>query len=131
MKVAVAIIYNRLGNILITKRAAHIPSGGLWEFPGGKLEPHETPVQALRREVKEEVGLDVVHCEFINQIDTPRLDDTLSLYVFLIQKFQGQAFKMEGQADLRWVPAQTLSQYEFPPTNSHILNWINSSEIFK
>ena len=124
VNVAIALIYNPAGRILITQRAPHIPSGGLWEFPGGKLEPHETPAEALLREIKEEVNLEIVEYDFIQQITTQRMDDTLHLYVFLVHQFHGQAEKREGQTDLRWVDSETLSQYEFPPTNTPILIWI-------
>ncbi len=123
MRVAVAIIYDQSDRVLITQRAAHIPSGGLWEFPGGKLEENETPEAALIREIKEEVNLDVIRCEFITQID----NQPLSLYVFLVHEFQGEATKLESQADLLWVERQALFNYQFPPTNSPILTWITES----
>lgn len=124
MKVAVAVIYNPEGKILITQRAAHITSGGLWEFPGGKLENLETPEAALLREIKEEVNLDIIRYDFITQIDAQRMNNPLSLYVFLVHEFSGQATRLESQADLRWVSPQDLLEYQFPPTNAAILNWI-------
>ncbi len=130
MNVAVAIIYNQQGSILITQRAAHLPSGGLWEFPGGKLELHETPAAALIREVKEEVNLDVLRYDFITQINTQRTYDLLSLHVFLVHEYLGQAIKVESQSDLIWAAPQTLDQYEFPPTNSPILAWIKRNREF-
>ena len=127
MKVAVAVIYDPLHGILITQRAAHTPSGGLWEFPGGKLEENETPEAALIREVKEEVNLEVRRCNFISQIDAQRPEGLLSLYVFLVDDFKGQATRLESQADLLWAPPQTLKNYQFPPTNVPILDWINQT----
>lgn len=124
MKVAVAIIYDQLNRILITQRAAHLPSGGLWEFPGGKLEANETPEAALIREIKEEVNLDVLRYDFIKQIDAQRSDGMLSLYVFLVHEFQGHATRLESQADLLWAEPTTLQNYSFPPTNAPIINWI-------
>ena len=114
MKVAVAIIYDQLNRILITQRAAHLPSGGLWEFPGGKLEPNETPEAALIREIKEEVNLDVLRYELIKQIDAQRSDGMLSLYVFLVHEFQGHATRLESQADLIWAVPTNLKHYSFP-----------------
>lgn len=125
MKVAVGVIYDPLHGILITQRAAHASSGGLWEFPGGKLEKNETPEAALIREVKEEVNLEVRRCDFITQIDAQRPDGLLSLYVFWVHDFTGQAIRLESQANLLWAPPKTLQKYQFPPTNSHILTWIN------
>ncbi len=125
MKVAVAIIYDAQQKILITQRAAHSPSGGLWEFPGGKLEHNETPEAALIREVKEEIDLDVLHYDLMGQINEQRTEHLLSLYVFWVHQFNGQAKCLESQADMRWVPAHELHHYQFPPTNSQIVTWIN------
>jgi len=124
VKVAVAIIYNQQGSILITQRAAHLSSGGLWEFPGGKLEPNETPEAALIREIKEEVNLNILRYDFITKINSQRTQGALSLDVFLVREFSGQAIKLESQTDLLWVAPQTLDQYKFPPTNAPILAWI-------
>jgi len=124
VKVAIAVIYDELNRILITQRAAHKSCGGLWEFPGGKLEAHETPEAALIREVKEEVNLDILKYDFITQIEAQHSDNSLSLYVFLVHGFKGQATRLETQTDLLWVLPQTLQHYEFPPTNLHIVSWI-------
>jgi len=123
VKVAVAIIYDQ-GSILITQRATHLSSGGLWEFPGGKLEWNETPEEALIREIKEEVNLDILRYDFITQINAERTQGPLSLHVFLVHEFRGQAVKLESQTDLLWVAPQALDQYKFPPTNAPILAWI-------
>ncbi|MCR9191237.1 MAG: (deoxy)nucleoside triphosphate pyrophosphohydrolase [Gammaproteobacteria bacterium] len=125
MKVAVAVIFDEKKRILITQRAANIPSGGLWEFPGGKLEPDESPEAALIREVKEEVNLDVVQYRFISQIDEQRAQHTLSLFVFFVHQFHGKAIRRESQQDLLWVETTELSQFQFPPTNQKILTWIS------
>lgn len=125
MKVAVAIIYDAQQKILITQRAKHSPSGGLWEFPGGKLEHNETPEAALIREIKEEIDLDVLHYELMGQINEQRTEHLFSLYVFWVHQFNGQAKCLESQADMLWVPAHELHHYQFPPTNSQIVTWIN------
>lgn len=124
MKVAVAVIYDRANRILITQRAAHLSCAGFWEFPGGKLEMNESPEAALIREVKEEVNLEVLNSDFMGQIEAQRDDGPLTLYVFLVHQYQGQATKLEAQADLRWVEPNALAEYQFPPTNSDILKWI-------
>lgn len=124
MKVAIALIYNSEQQILIAKRAAHIPHGGFWEFPGGKLESEETPETALVREIKEEVGLNIIEYDFLSRIDEKREKDILSLFVFIIHQFQGEAIKLESQQDLLWVNIQELRQFQFPATNQKILNWI-------
>ncbi len=124
MKVAIALIYNSAQQILITKRAANIPHGGFWEFPGGKLEREETPETALVREIKEEVGLNIIQYDFLSRIDERRENDILSLFVFIIHQFQGEAMKLESQQDLLWVNIKELRQFQFPATNHKILSWI-------
>ncbi|MGW8227561.1 MAG: NUDIX domain-containing protein, partial [Gammaproteobacteria bacterium] len=59
--VAVGVVQNPQGKILIAKRPAHVHQGELWEFPGGKVEAGESLPQALRRELHEEIGIDVNH----------------------------------------------------------------------
>ena len=54
--VAAALVF-RAGKLLITKRCEHVHLGGLWEFPGGKVEPGEAPIAALARELAEEIGV--------------------------------------------------------------------------
>ena len=51
----------------------------------------------------------------------------MSLYVFLVDDFKGQATRLESQADLLWAPPKTLKNYQFPPTNAPILDWINQT----
>lgn len=61
MKVAVAIITNDQQEILVAQRPLHVPHGGRWEFPGGKLEANESAEDALVREIREEVNLEILH----------------------------------------------------------------------
>lgn len=123
MKVAIGIICDEHQRILITQRAKTISMGGLWELPGGKLELGESPELALVRELQEEVGLTVLAHDFIFQID----DNQRSLFVFLVTKYLGQASRREAQQDLRWITAQELDQFEFPPTNNKIITWLQQN----
>lgn len=129
MKVAVAIITDSDQKILITQRPSHVPHPGMWEFPGGKLEANEAPDAALIREVKEEVGLDVTKYEFLTQIDHDYHDKFVSLLVYHVHDFHGQATCLESQQDLRWVNAGELEQFTFPEANAHILRLIHQKII--
>lgn len=121
MKVAVAIVVDEQQRILITRRPLHVSHGGLWEFPGGKLEDNETPWDALTRELKEETGLEVHDGEFLGEVQHTYPKHTVVLLVYRIANFQGQASALEGQMDLRWVSYQDLSTFNFPEANQHIL----------
>lgn len=125
MKVAVAVIYNEQGHILIAQRPLHAAHGGMWEFPGGKLEPNELAETALVREIKEEVGLDILDYSFLGEIVHHYGSKVVNLLIFAVKKFQGEPFKREAQLDLRWVEVNTLSEYSFPEANSQIIELIN------
>lgn len=124
IQVAIAILHDLQGRILITQRAPHLSAGGFWEFPGGKLEINETPAAALIRETKEEVNLDVIRYKFITRIVAQRMENTLILHVFDVQAYLGKAVKMEEQTDLLWVNPNSLDQYTFPSANRPILDWV-------
>ncbi|KTC86795.1 8-oxo-dGTP diphosphatase MutT [Legionella brunensis] len=121
IKVAVAVIFNKTGEVLITRRPLHAPHGGMWEFPGGKLENNEEPADALIREVKEEVGIDVVSHRFLGEITHSYGTKTVHLLVYSIKEFAGDASCLESQMDLCWVNVNKLSLYNFPEANVKII----------
>ena len=131
--VAVGVIKNSDGEILIAKRADHQHQGGLWEFPGGKVETGETVPQALIRELKEEVNLDCISAEIAPLIqqsyDYPDKSVLLDIY-WVIEPFDKKQFKiqargLEGQP-LVWVSVDHLDQYEFPAANAVIIDQLRS-----
>ncbi|MFK7829194.1 MAG: 8-oxo-dGTP diphosphatase MutT [Congregibacter sp.] len=118
--VAVAVVRNSLGQVLITQRHADAHQGGLWEFPGGKVESGETLEQALRRELAEELAIDVrVHRPLL-QITHDYGDKLVLLDVCEILGFDGEARPCEGQP-MRWVELEALPAYDFPAANREIL----------
>ncbi|MDI9818817.1 MULTISPECIES: 8-oxo-dGTP diphosphatase MutT [unclassified Legionella] len=121
MKVAVGVIFNDAGEVLITRRPLDAPHGGMWEFPGGKLEANELPETALIREIKEEVGIDILDYRFLGDISHSYGMKSVNLLVFSINRYCGDASCQEGQLDLRWVTLDKLSDYEFPEANSKII----------
>ena len=126
MRVAVAVIMDDQQRILITRRPLHTSHGGMWEFPGGKLEEDETPTDALAREIKEEVGLIVQDCEFLGEINHVYSHRSVALLVYCVRAFQGEAQAMETQMDLRWVPLDRLQDFEFPEANQQIIELIRA-----
>src|SRR5476651_2620261 len=102
MKVSVAIITDKYQNILLTQRAAHISHGGFWEFPGGKLECNESPEMALFREVKEEVGLDVLAYRYLGVVRHQYDTNSVILYGYHVSEYRGEATCCESQTALHW-----------------------------
>ena len=124
MKVAVAIILDGLNRILITQRPLHVPHGGLWEFPGGKLEPSELAVEALVREIREEIGLNIIRNRFLGEITHHYPDKTVQLLVFLISEFSGEPACLEGQLNMKWIDRVHLDPKDFPEANHAIIDLI-------
>lgn len=120
LHVAVGVIRDREGRILITQRAKHAHQGGLWEFPGGKLEAGETVQQALARELAEEVGIQVKTAAPLIKINHDYGDRQVLLDVWNVTAFAGQAEGCEGQA-MRWVTVEQLGEFNFPAANIPII----------
>ncbi|GIU15592.1 8-oxo-dGTP diphosphatase MutT [Shewanella sp. MBTL60-007] len=123
--VAVGVIQDSNEQILIAKRPQHLHQGGKWEFPGGKVEDTETTSEALIRELKEEVNLDVLNTYPLMEIHHDYGDKKVFLDVHWVKDFSGQATGVEGQ-EIEWVKMNQLSQYDFPEANNAILNKILS-----
>ena len=105
----------------ICRRNASQHQGNKWEFPGGKVDAGESPLFALKRELKEEINIEVVSAEPLIVINFDYPDKKVCLHVFLVDKFSGEAIGAEGQESL-WVDAKNLSTYTFPDANVAILD---------
>lgn len=123
--VAVGVVFNPAGDVLISLRSPGLHQGGKWEFPGGKLEPGESAVQALGRELHEELGLEIgmATADPLIQIPYCYSDKNVLLLVFTISNYTGPVVSREAQA-WRWVPAHKLDSYVFPPANQGIVDSI-------
>lgn len=118
--VAVAVIRNSEGRVLLAKRSAAQHQGGLWEFPGGKVEAGESVVQALHRELHEELGIRVTQERPLLKVRHAYPDKEVLLDVWEVSAFTGEPQGTEGQP-LVWASARELSQYEFPAANQPIV----------
>lgn len=119
--VAVGIIINANNQVLLAKRHGHLHQGGKWEFPGGKVENNETTTQALIRELKEEVDLNVTTTTPFMALSYDYPDKHVLLDIHLVQDFSGNGYGAEGQ-EIEWVDKANLAQYEFPDANQPILD---------
>lgn len=128
MHVAVGIVKDAGGNILIAKRPEGKYKSGLWEFPGGKIEADETVFQALQREFREEVSIDIISAQAWLQVQHDYGDRNVLLDVWMITEFAGVPCGCEGQ-EIRWVSAAELGQYQFPDGNKMILEAVKNVRI--
>lgn len=120
-KVAVAVISNDKGEYLITQRHHTRTHGGCWEFPGGKIEEDESPQQALIREIKEEINLELFSFELWDCLTHHYPDKTVELHIFKIREFAGQAQCLEDQQALSWVKPADMLHLKFPEANYEII----------
>jgi len=120
LQVAVGVVKNPEGKILISLRHDDLHQGGLWEFPGGKIEPSETVEQALTRELKEELNITVTAATPLITINHQYPELAVQLNVFLVEQFSGVAKSLEGQP-FKWVNPAELEHYAFPAANQPII----------
>lgn len=118
--VAVGVISDGANKILVARRAEHLHQGGLWEFPGGKVEAGESVRDALQRELVEELAIDVVESQPLLTIAHDYNDKAVLLDVWWVASFQGEPHGREGQP-LRWVDVAELKQLAFPAANVPII----------
>ncbi|MEY3289526.1 MAG: hypothetical protein RLZZ419_1768 [Pseudomonadota bacterium] len=120
LQVAVGVVKNAEGQVLISLRDKSLHQGGLWEFPGGKIESGEYAKQALARELKEELAITVMAATPLITIKHQYPDLAVQLHVFLVEHFSGHATSCEGQA-FKWVNPSELINHAFPAANQSII----------
>ena len=124
VEVAAGIIV-RDQQVFICKRAVTQHQGDKWEFPGGKLEAGETALEALVRELKEEVGIDVINAALFQQLQFDYGDKMVKLLFYQVDEFSGEAHGAEGQL-AAWVDIANLPNYVFPAANQRIVDQLLS-----
>src|SRR5688572_26609374 len=123
--VAVGAIINPQSQILVALRLASAHQGGLWEFPGGKVEEGESVHQALVRELKEELGIIISVSHHLISVQHAYPEKTVQLDVRWVEHFQGIPQGREGQ-QVKWVNPHDLSSLEIPAANQPIVTAIQS-----
>src|SRR3984893_18465134 len=110
------------GRVLLAQRPAGKAMAGLWEFPGGKVQPGEAPEAALIRELKEELGIDVTEGCLAPLTFASHRYETFHLLMplYVCRRWQGQAAAREGQS-LAWVRPQKLDHYAMPPADQPLV----------
>ncbi len=123
VKVAAAVILNEQQHIFLAKRPQGVHQGGKWELPGGKLEQDESALQALKRELFEELGIEVNDAESFLQISHQYPDKSVILNVFIVSDYSGRPWGKEGQLTM-WANSDEIQQLDFPAANAEIVEQI-------
>lgn len=118
--VAVGVLRDDGGRVLISRRASGVHQGGLWEFPGGKVESGETVTDALARELSEELGISVRSSAPLLEVRHDYGDKQVMLDVHEVTGWSGEPRGLEGQP-LAWASLASLDTYAFPAANAPIV----------
>jgi A/G-specific adenine glycosylase len=121
--IAVAIVWHT-GQVLIARRPEDGLLGGLWEFPGGKIEPGEGAAEAARREVREEMGVEIEVGEQVASVDHAYSHFRITLHAFHARYVSGDVEARSATA-WRWVALEELDQYAFPTANKRIIRTLS------
>lgn len=118
--VAVGVVRDKVGQVLVARRKDGAHLGGLWEFPGGKFEREEGASQALNRELFEELNIKPKSSSPLIKVNYSYPDINVQLHVREVHDFEGTPVGREGQA-LKWLALHELNDYAFPEANKPIL----------
>jgi 8-oxo-dGTP diphosphatase len=120
--VAVGLVLDN-DRVFVAQRDQNAHQGGLWEFPGGKVDAGETVEAALSRELNEELGIFVDYAEPVMQIKHDYKDKVVLLDVWQIIRYQGEPSGCEGQP-VKWLTVNALKAEQFPAANRAIVDWL-------
>lgn len=123
--VAACALVDTDGRVLLAQRPEGKQLAGLWEFPGGKVEPGETPEQCIIRELQEEIGIETeIPCLAPLTFASHSYDDFhLLMPLFVCRRFRGIAQPREGQA-LKWVRPKQMRDYPMPPADAPLIPFL-------
>ena len=120
VEVAAGLVF-RNGKLLITKRPDGAHLAGFWEFPGGKREPDETIEECLRRELWEELGIEVGLGQALDTVTHQYPEKTVKITFFTCRLAKGEPRAIEC-ADIAWVGRDHLAKYDFPPADLQLIS---------
>ncbi len=123
--VVAAALVDSDGRVLIAQRPEGKQLAGQWEFPGGKVEPGETPEVALIRELEEELGIIVKEACLAPFVFASHTYDDFHLLMplYLIRRWEGEVVAKEHVA-LKWVRPQAMKDYPMPPADIPLVAWL-------
>lgn len=120
LDVVAGILRDAAGDVLITERLEAGPFQGMWEFPGGKIARDEQPAAALARELREEIGIDVLALRDFIELEHRYPDRHVSIRFFLVDEWRNRPAGLEGQR-LKWVPAAGLAAENLLPADQPVI----------
>ena len=125
--VALIILNNK---ILIGRRGSNVPYSGFYEFPGGKIEENETPEEALKREINEELGINCLIKDFFQKI---KWENKFLLKCYFVDINKEDVSKIEKRVhdDFQWINIQNYKKYKILPADIEILKILKESFSFK
>ena len=121
--VVVAAAIRKNGRYLMGKRPPHSMLAGLWEFPGGKVEAGESHQQALMREIREELGIDVEVGDLITSVDHAYSHLTVTIHLYQCLHVKGKP-KPLYHSEIKWIPRSHLTRYALPAANIKFLEYL-------
>ena len=123
INVVAAVIKDENEKILITQRNLKKAQGGLWEFPGGKIEPNETRENAIVREIKEELDIDIEVKSYLSEKVFNYPEKDINLIALECKKINGEIRLLEHE-DYKWVSKNELENFQFAPADLFIIEKI-------
>ena len=127
VRVVAALIYDERGRVLVTQRPAGKSRAGQWEFPGGKIEAGESGADALRRELREELGVQVTAARSLLELAHEYPEQQVLLSAWVVDAMQGVPCGREGQR-LRWALPAALRALPLLPADLPIVVWLENTQ---
>ena len=120
MRHVTAAVLVKEGTVLLARRKPGGSLGGKWEFPGGKLEAGETPEQGLERELREELGIDVLVGGYVGSVDFKNGPHEYRLLGFVVTPLSGQIILHEHE-EIKWIPVGELDHFDLADSDRSLL----------